>query len=92
MGSSYKCVFNNFKISFTHIPIHPKELSGRFNLNIHGHTHGYRVTKDEDSYGLDGQVIDDRYLSVCPEIIGYKPMTLEEIFYFYNKLDKDSIL
>ncbi len=53
-------------IIFSHIPIHPCQLEGRFTLNIHGHCHA--------------NVIDDKkYMNICPEIIGYNPLSLEEI-------------
>ena len=53
-------------IIFSHIPIHPNGLEGRFQMNIHGHYHA--------------NVIDDkRYLNICPEQVGYAPLELEEI-------------
>jgi calcineurin-like phosphoesterase family protein len=51
---------------FSHIPIHPMELAGRFKYNIHGHIHS-------------NEVDDLRYINVSAEAIGYKPKTLEEL-------------
>lgn len=51
---------------FSHIPIHPMELTGRFKYNIHGHIHS-------------NEVDDPRYINVSAEAIGYKPKTLEEL-------------
>lgn len=53
---------------FSHIPIHPNQLEERFNLNIHGHMHHKTID-------------DSRYMNICPERIGYKPIELEEIIY-----------
>ena len=56
------------KIILTHAPIHHRELDvvTSIKYNIHGHTHGI--------------VIDDpRYISVCTELIGYTPRTLDEL-------------
>lgn len=54
----------------THCPIHPNELWGK--KNIHGHVHFNSVKKDDDSY-------DDRYVNVCCEAIGEKPILFSEI-------------
>lgn len=53
-------------IIFSHIPIHPCQLEGRFKLNVHGHCHHNFID-------------DKRYMNICPERIGYKPIELEEI-------------
>ncbi len=53
-------------IIFSHIPIHEVQLEGRFSLNVHGHMHHNFIE-------------DPRYMNICPEIIGYKPIELEEI-------------
>ena len=55
-----------YGIIFSHIPIHPCQLEGRFTLNVHGHSHS-------------NQIDDKRYMNICPEIIGYDPLTLEQI-------------
>ena len=56
-------------IIFSHIPIHPCQLEGRFNLNVHGHMHSNCIPNDFES----------KYFNICPEIIGYSPIELEEI-------------
>ena len=59
-------------IIFSHIPIHPCQLEGRFTLNIHGHMHSNKVD-------------DPRYFSICPEQIGYHPIDLETILEVKNE-------
>lgn len=53
-------------IIFSHCPIHPCQLEGRWKMNIHGHTH-HNVIKDK------------RYFNICPENIGYEPLELDYI-------------
>lgn len=48
----------------SHCPMHPDELRGK--INIHGHMHG-------------NQIKDGRYYNVCPEIIGWKPITYQQL-------------
>lgn len=48
----------------SHVPMHPCELRGRF--NVHGHMHNQSVD-------------DSRYLCVSCEHTGYKPITLDEV-------------
>ena len=59
-------VMSKYGIIFTHVPIHPCQLEGRFTLNIHGHMHQNKID-------------DPRYFNICPEQIGYHPISLEEI-------------
>ena len=54
----------------SHIPIHPDSM-GRFEFNIHGHLHYNFVMRDD--------VRDDRYLNVCVEHFGYKPVLLSYV-------------
>ena len=63
-------------IIFSHIPIHPCQLERRFKLNVHGHMHHNFIG---NPYSLNVNVPDPRYMNICPEIIGYKPVELEEI-------------
>ena len=53
-------------IFFTHIPIHPQQLEGRFTLNVHGHLH-------------QNDLNDPHYFNIDPERIGYEPIELSEI-------------
>lgn len=53
-------------IIFSHIPVHSSCLEGRFKYNLYGHCHA-------------NQVQDQRYFSICPEIVGYEPLELEDI-------------
>lgn len=62
----------------THIPIHPCELKNRNWLwNVHGHIHD--PLKD---------IKDDRYFNVNMDIIGYAPISLEEL---REKLSKEIV-
>ena len=61
-------VMNNMILS--HIPVHA-ESKGRFNANIHGHTHANRVM-------LNGS-IDPWYYSVCVEHTSYRPILFEQV-------------
>lgn len=62
---AYK-VLPEYGVVFSHIPIHPSQLSGRFKLNCHGHLHH--------------KIIDDlRYMNLCCEHLNYTPIELEEI-------------
>lgn len=47
-----------------HIPIHPSQFE-RYDGNIHGHLHYYTMD-------------DPRYLNVCMEHTGFKPISFEE--------------
>lgn len=49
---------------FTHAPMHPDELRGRY--NIHGHVH-YATVQDE------------RYFNACCENINFAPVTIDKI-------------
>jgi calcineurin-like phosphoesterase family protein len=68
--------FKGQNIIFSHIPIHPKELEYRFNINIHGHTHSNFISlqNEELEYYRDA-----RYINVCAEVIDYQPKLLEEL-------------
>lgn len=56
---------------FTHVPVHPSALNERMAnpdraINVHGHTHRHGSP-------------DGPYRSVCVEMIGYKPIHLEDL-------------
>ena len=70
--------FKNQNIIFSHIPIHPKELDYRFNINIHGHTHLNHILTNFSEALYLGE-LDKRYINVCAEVIDYKPKLLEEL-------------
>lgn len=53
----------------SHPPIHPDELRGR--RNIHGHVHSKSLP-------------DDRYINVCVEALGGRPISLDEINELYR--------
>jgi calcineurin-like phosphoesterase family protein len=55
----------------SHIPIHPRQLQGRWRYNIHGHLH-------------QNLVGDERYINVCVEQTDYEPVDLEHIFAIYG--------
>lgn len=52
---------------FTHIPVHPESM-GRFTANVHGHVHG----QPQGKYG-------PRYYNVSVEVMGYQPISLEDL-------------
>lgn len=52
----------------SHIPIHPDSL-GKCLANIHGHLH---------SGNMFNEHLGPKYLEVCVESLGYKPISLEE--------------
>lgn len=64
-------VFPKHGIICSHIPVHTGQLEGRFLFNVHGHLH-HNV--------LD----DDRYLNICVENTGYRPISLEAILSVCN--------
>lgn len=65
----------------SHAPIHPDELRGK--KNIHGHVHRNSITKltYSCSYGCLPPIkeIDDRYISVCCEALGERPINFNDI-------------
>lgn len=65
------------KILFSHIPIHKSEM-GRFEFNIHGHTHNNTVLLHPLEM-IQFAEIDNKYINVCAEVINYKPKTLNEL-------------
>jgi calcineurin-like phosphoesterase family protein len=62
----------------SHIPLHPESL-GRFGVNIHGHTHAYRVMHT----GFNGKItdiVDVRYHCVCVEQTpDFAPILFEDV-------------
>ena len=52
------------KAWLSHAPIHPDELRGK--ISVHGHTHYHCID-------------DPRYVNVCVEQTGYKPVAYQEI-------------
>lgn len=52
-------------LMFTHIPVHMSSLD-RWKMNVHGHTHGQPN-------------ISPKHMNICPEQIGFRPWSLEEI-------------
>lgn len=53
----------------THIPIHPKEMENRnWEVNVHGHIHH-----------KEKNILGDKYINVNVDIVGYAPLSLEEV-------------
>lgn len=73
---AYK-VFPNHGIICSHIPVHPREVSGRWKLNVHGHLHQNIV--ETRVFEMPYNVPDTRYMNICVEHTNYTPVTLEEI-------------
>ena len=63
---------------FTHIPIHPESM-GRFTANVHGHVHG----QPQGKYG-------PKYYNVSVEIVGYTPVSLEDLKVRIRKFQEES--
>lgn len=60
----------------SHAPIHPDELRGK--INIHGHTHSHFI-------------MDDRYVNVCVENTGMRPILYQDIIGSYKyRMQKDN--
>lgn len=55
----------------THIPLHPASLVRWTSGNIHGHTHGEQVRKEDGA-------IDLRYMCVSVEQINFTPISFED--------------
>lgn len=55
-----------YGIIFSHIPVHPDCLQGKFKFNVSGHIHHRKIN-------------DRRYLNICVEQTNYDLWSLEEI-------------
>lgn len=69
---SYR-IYPEHGLIFSHIPVHPCQLERRFKANPHGHTHANDVTGDA------GNSVDIRYINLCPEKTGFKPVHLDQV-------------
>ena len=58
------------QLIMSHYPIHPESLKEGW-INVHGHTHMNHVR-------LPDMTRDTRYVNICVEQTGYRPITLEE--------------
>ncbi len=58
-------------IIVSHIPVYRGQLEHRFKCNVHGHLHSNVV----QYLGAP----DPKYINVCPEHTGFKPVDLEEL-------------
>jgi len=63
---------------FTHIPVHPANLQGRYVGNVHGHLHCHQIFTD------DGQV-DRRFFNACLERNGFAPVPLDCIKQYFGQ-------
>lgn len=61
----------------SHIPVSKGSIA-RFGTNIHGHTHGNRVTKTVGVWPFKKQVIDPDYFCVCVEQTDFRPILFED--------------
>lgn len=67
----------------SHIPLHPDNITGRYRVNVHGHTHANKVRKfagvnDDGSYVYSSDP-DPRYFCACVEQINYTPISFEDV-------------
>ena len=81
---AYK-VYPAHGIICSHIPISPRQLEYRFNLNVHGHLHAGFIP-DETNVKPD-----PRYLNVSVERTNYTPISLEEILCHKSKLIRGTV-
>jgi len=58
------------RLIFSHIPIH-QDSKGRFQGNIHGHTHCHRMLNDG--------IVDSWYQNMCVEVIDYMPVPFDDL-------------
>ncbi len=65
-------------IVFSHIPIHPKSLSG-VKANVHGHTHASPDIDPNLTIDIHERVRIQPYVNICVEKTNYAPITLEDI-------------
>lgn len=75
-------VFSEHGVILSHIPVHPRQLEGRFKFNVHGHTHS-NVVLDPNG------VPDCRYKNVCVEQIDYTPVLIDQIFRYAKDLKNE---
>ncbi len=64
----------------SHMPIHPTSM-GRWQLNIHGHTHNNTVKTIVNVKGdyIETKTEDERYYCACVERTNFRPKLLDEI-------------
>lgn len=73
-----------YNLILTHIPVHEEQLTRRYEYNLHGHLHSYRVMCKTYK-----QKIDARYVNVSVEQINLTPITLDELGVEIKKRSKD---
>ena len=80
--SAYR-IYPDHGLIFSHIPVHPSQLERRFKFNIHGHGHANDTPKYHGSQKCireDGHPEPDlRYINLCPEKTGFKPVNFKWI-------------
>ena len=69
---------------FSHIPLHPSSVTGRFRVNVHGHLHaGFVPTIASVGPGITDceytNEPDPRYLCVCVEQTDFTPLHFDEV-------------
>jgi calcineurin-like phosphoesterase family protein len=55
---------------YTHIPVHPANLTGRYIGNVHGHLHCHLIKNEDES-------LDKRYFNACVEVNNFTPVALD---------------
>lgn len=69
---------------FSHIPLHPSSVTGRFRVNVHGHLHaGFVPTIASVGPGITDceytSEPDPRYFCACVEQVNYTPVSFDEL-------------
>jgi calcineurin-like phosphoesterase family protein len=62
---------------YTHIPVHPANLTGRYIGNVHGHLHCHLIRHDDGS-------VDKRYFNACVEVNNFMPVALDCIQNYFG--------
>lgn len=80
-------VYPQHNIIVTHIPVAISELQGRFKYNLHGHTHINTVPFVGNFPGWED--LYSPYINLCPERVGFAPISLDEIVEEINTVAED---
>lgn len=74
----YKYIDN---VYLSHAPVNQCQIGPKVNLNIHGHMHKEFIKSYNWNYKLkkEEEVRNPNYINVCIDMIGYSPLTLNQL-------------